>query len=101
MTAATVDRFVPAVRIALAELYPAQVLSCIRPGENRRLFFPGGKVAKEHMIMSIRLAVMHLDGPEGRLPCDKHAVTNRPDLWAQCEKVTVRDALMGHLCGAP
>lgn len=54
-----------------------------------------------HRSRAVRLATMAVSGSDAPATCDTHSLTNRPDLWAQCEKVTVRDALMGRTCGAP
>ena len=51
---------------------------------------------------AIRLAGLHLDGPAALTTCDHHFQPNRPDLWEQCRKVAVVDALLGRRtdCGA-
>lgn len=94
---------IDAVRVALGELYPAEVLADIEPtpGHPTAIRFWCEEVTPLDRKRAIRLARSRVHGHDSFTTCDTHAVTNRPDLWAQCEKVTVRDALMGHLCGAP
>ena len=92
-----------AVRLARVAMYASEKLADIEPtpGHSTAIRFWCEEVTPLDRRRAIRLARSRVHGHDSFTTCDTHAVTNRPDLWAQCEKVTVRDALMGHLCGAP
>ena len=51
---------------------------------------------------AVRLAYLATEGAEALVRCDTHHKANRPDLWEQCRKVNVVDALLGRRtdCGA-
>ena len=90
------------VRVALGELYPADVLAQVwlepPPAEHMRgvVCFPAAKVLREHARRAIRLTIVHMEGPDALAVCDAHAIARRE---ADCARVPVRDALRGHVCG--
>ena len=93
---------IAAVRVALGELYPAEVLAGVHPTPGHPTavrFSPKGTIPSADRIRAIRLARMHVNGHSYPTTCDSHSVTDRPDIWERCAKVPVRDALMGRTCG--
>jgi len=92
-------KLIAAVRVALGEMYPAHVVNEVRRSRFDNAVAVPGVVSKEHRSRAVRLATMAVSGSDAPATCDTHSLTNRPDVWAQCVKVPVRDALMGRTCG--
>jgi hypothetical protein len=86
------------VRVALGELYPTAVLAGISLSE-LGFHYPEGSPRHPDVLKANRLTRMHLEGPEVMTVCDRHSDFGRPDVWARCGLVPVRDALRGHTCG--
>lgn len=83
--------------IALSEIGYGEPLRCVI--RNGRIVNTSSiHIPIEIRMKALRLANMHLDGPDKRALCDFHIVYNSPDLWDQCSKIPVRNALMGILC---
>lgn len=101
---ATMEEIVDAMRVALGELYEQQITATLGAAvapDGTPCLTGSWTISNEHANKARRLATTHLDGPTSPVVCDAHNEENRPDVWARCAKVPVRDALMGRLCGQP
>lgn len=90
------------MRIALAEINPSiEVYEPYQRNKDRGATYRYSGVSWVDQSVTRaarRLIEFRLHGPEVPVRCDKHEGINAFDLWAQCRKVRVVDALLGRTC---
>lgn len=92
------ERHTEMVRQAIAEVVPIDVRA-VRPSPDHpaSMSFPSA-VARPIRIRALRLVRWRTGGPEYPMVCDRHNHESRPDMWEQCGRVRVVDALRGVWC---
>lgn len=90
-----------AVRVVLAETDPefASTMGvALRRDGNGDWVIRFRKGGYPTYLKAARIAHLQLHGPEYRVICDNHQGPNAYELWDQCQRVPVRDAMIGHTC---